>query len=81
VRGILVRFPATSHKEDEANLGTWAMSQHELNKKGTLDLDRQQRLEEIDIEWVLHEKVPWGDMLVLLKQFKEREGQLPQPAS
>jgi hypothetical protein len=39
-----------SHKEDGTALGAWRNRQHQLQKTGKLDLDRQTRLEEVGLE-------------------------------
>jgi hypothetical protein len=39
-----------SHKEDGTALGAWKNRQHQLQKTGKLDLDRQTRLEEVGLE-------------------------------
>ena len=66
-----------NHKEDGENLGQWLNRQRANKKSGTIDAEKQQRLDEIGVVWdvlshVLSQK--WETMFALLLQYKEREG-------
>ena len=62
-----------SHKEDGAPLGAWVNNQRQFKKKGKLDPERQNILEEIGLEWEVI-SVTWEERFALLKQFMKREG-------
>jgi hypothetical protein len=66
------------HTEDGIKLGVWVANQCRLKKTGTLDLDRQKRLDEIGIEWVRLEK-RWEESFSRLERFKDREGHCDIP--
>jgi hypothetical protein len=70
-----------SHTEDGANVGVWVSAQRQLNRKETLDPERQKRLEEISFDWGLTFTATWDDTYALLKQFKKREGHCNVPLS
>ena len=61
------------HVEDGENLGKWLMMQRDLYKKGILEADREQKLNDIGVAWdLLGDR--WAEMYTLLAQFNEREG-------
>jgi hypothetical protein len=60
------------------HLGTWLYTQRMDKKKGKLDAEKQNRLEEIGVVWdVLLLK--WEHMFTLLVQYNEREGNCIMP--
>jgi Fe2+ transport system protein FeoA len=62
-----------SHREDGRKLGVWLNLQRQGKKKGTLDTEKEERLEDIDVVWeALAQR--WENMYTLLKQYKKREG-------
>jgi hypothetical protein len=68
-----------SHTADGENLGMWVHRQRQLNKKETVDPERQKRLEEIGFfEWG-SAKATWDEMYTLLQQFKKPEGHCNVP--
>jgi predicted helicase len=67
-----------NHKEDGKNLGIWLDTQRSNKKKGKLNAEKEQQLEEIGVVWdVFSQK--WEDMFNLLLQYKEREGDCNAP--
>jgi hypothetical protein len=65
------------HVVDEDNLGIWVKDQRSLKKKGTLDPNREKRLEGIDFTWsVFHS---WDEHCVMLRQFKQLKGRCTVP--
>ena len=66
------------HKEDGMNLGTWLNTQRQLYRVGKLDLSKQDRLEEIGVTWNAREW-KWDEMMGLLVEYKEREGDCMVP--
>jgi Ni,Fe-hydrogenase III large subunit len=73
------RYATQSHKEDGANLGTWANTQRRLKKIGKLNSDKGKQLEEVGFQW--RASATWEEMHALLKQFKKREGHCNVPQS
>ena len=70
------------HLEDGVKLGGWLGDQRTTYRKGDLDETRQQRLEELGVNWnpkdaVLNRK--WMHKFNLLVKFKEREGHCRVP--
>jgi len=61
------------HIEEGQNLGTWLNTQRQLQKKGTLDIQKETRLEELSIVWDSFDE-RWNIKFILLKQFQKREG-------
>eukprot|EP00547_Thalassionema_nitzschioides_P008666 CAMPEP_0194228792 /NCGR_PEP_ID=MMETSP0156-20130528/43555_1 /TAXON_ID=33649 /ORGANISM="Thalassionema nitzschioides, Strain L26-B" /LENGTH=450 /DNA_ID=CAMNT_0038961313 /DNA_START=65 /DNA_END=1418 /DNA_ORIENTATION=+ len=61
------------HIEEGQNLGTWLNTQRQLQKKGTLDIQKETRLEELSIVWDSFDE-RWNIKFLLLKQFQKREG-------
>ncbi|OEU06615.1 HA-domain-containing protein, partial [Fragilariopsis cylindrus CCMP1102] len=66
------------HKEDGKNLGEWLNRQRQNKKKGTLDAIKEKQLEELGIEWNLL-KYEWDEKLILLIEYKDREGHCNVP--
>ena len=70
------------HVEDGKPLGTWLGTQRKLQKKGTLEKSRQERLEKLGVMWNLQEMtndMSWMNKYNLLVKFKEREGHCKVP--
>ena len=53
-------------------LGGWLHQQRQSYRKGTLDETKKNRLQDLGVMWVL--QTSWEEMLLLLLQYKEREG-------
>ncbi|VEU38646.1 unnamed protein product [Pseudo-nitzschia multistriata] len=54
------------------NLGAWLQTQRRLKQEGTLDQNRRERLENLDVQWEIYSK--WEKLHHLLVQYQEREG-------
>ena len=70
------------HVEDGENLGKWLNTQRLLQRKGTLEKSRQERLEELGVNWSPRDAVnykKWIHKYKLLVKFKEREGHCRVP--
>jgi len=67
-----------SHTEDGKKLGTWLNSQRQARRKGILDPAKEKQLEEMGMIWSVSMD-QWDDMLSLLLQYKEREGDCMVP--
>ena len=65
-------IPAT-RKEDGQNLGMWLHSQRQLQRKGTLAVDRQKKLDALGVSFDPL-RSSWEEMYDLLVQYKEKEG-------
>ena len=68
-----------THIVDEKNLGKWVNTQRTSKNRGTLDIMRQTRLEEIDFNWAVARANIWEDYLSLLEIFKQKEGHCNVP--
>ena len=66
------------HVEDGSNLGKWLSNQRAEFKKGDLDEERRQRLEDLGVVWNMLEE-QWEQSLALLVQYKEKEGHCDVP--
>ncbi|OEU17938.1 hypothetical protein FRACYDRAFT_184046 [Fragilariopsis cylindrus CCMP1102] len=67
------------HKEYGKNrLGVWLDTQRISKKKGTLYVERINRLEKIGVVWNVLSK-QWDDMYTVLVKYKEREGNCNVP--
>ena len=58
-------------------LGGWLHQQRQSYRKGTLDETKKNRLQDLGVMWVL--QTSWEEMLLLLLQYKEREGHCNVP--
>jgi len=67
-----------AHIEDGKKLGDWLMNQRWLKKKGRLDDEKRDLLEEIGVSWSLIAQ-RWNSMYELLVQFQKREGHCNVP--
>jgi uncharacterized protein (UPF0303 family) len=65
------------HQEGAFNLGTWVINQR--NRKGTLSVQRRQRLDAIGFDWTLLVRDLWEEGFAALKQFQSREGHCRVP--
>ena len=72
----------SKHVEDGENLGAWLSTQRLLQRKGTLEKSRQERLEKLGVNWnakdVENNRI-WEHKYDLLVKFKEREGHCRVP--
>jgi Helicase associated domain len=66
------------HLEGVFNLGTWVVNQR--NRRGTLSVQRRQRLDAIGFDWTLmRARDSWETGFAALKQFQSREGHCRVP--
>ena len=70
------------HVEAGENLGAWLNTQRLLQREGTLEKSRQERLEELGVIWnpkEVRDNRSWMNKYELLVKFKEREGHCRVP--
>ena len=71
------------HEEDGEPIGDWLAKQRTKFRRGTLEISRQKRLEELGITWDAMESAKdklWMSRFQLLVKFKEREGHCNVPS-